>query len=518
VDALTLVAERLSKSFSGGRVLDDVSLRLGRGEVVGLIGQNGSGKSTFIKVLSGFHEPDPGARVHMGPDDVTAHLGDGPARTGMAFIHQDLALVPAMTILENLRIARFTTGPGGRIRWRQERALVRAACERVGVTASPDTPVGELSVTDRALVAVARGLSDTTDGTREAEHRLLVLDEPTAYLPADGVRRLFDAVRSLAADGVSILFVSHRLDEVLAHCDRVAVLRGGRLVADVPVEGRTERDLVELMLGRPPEQLYPDLPAGRDGAALRVDDLAGGAVEGVSFAAAPGEIVGFAGLPGHGYDELPYLLAGAAHSRAGSIRVCGDAGTAATALTPARAAALGVALLPADRKAASGAAVVSVGENMTLPTLRRFTTLRVLLRHRRERACVAAELARFAVTPPRGDLPLALLSGGNQQKVLLAKWLLAAPRVLVLHEPTQGVDVGAKRDVFAHLVTLARAGTAVLVSSVEYEDLAHLCHRVHVLRHGRIVATLRRPELSAHAVAEAVHGAAPPDQAGRHDG
>ena len=502
--APTLVAEGLGKSFAGVRVLDDVSLRLAAGEVVGLIGQNGSGKSTLIKVLSGFHAPDAGARVHMGEHDVTAELGGGPARTGMAFIHQDLALVPAMTILENLRIARFSTGRGRRIRWPQEREVVRAALAQVGVHASPDARVGDLSVTERALVAIARGLGDTAPVGGPVQERLLVLDEPTAYLPREGVERLFGVVRDLSAHGVSMLFVSHRLDEVLEHCHRVVVLRGGRQVADVAVAGRSERDLVELMLGRPPEQMYPAVEAAPAGPGLRVTDLSGVDARRLSFAAAAGDVVGFVGLPGGGYDELPYLLAGAAGSTSGTVEVGGVA-MPARGLTPRRALRAGIALLPADRKGAGGALGVGVQENMTLPTLGDHVRSRVLLRHRRERRTVDAELGRFDVRPARGDVALASLSGGNQQKVLLAKWMLARPRVLALHEPTQGVDVGAKRDVFAHLARLSRGGSVVLISSVEYEDLAHLCTRVHVVRDGSIVRTLERAELTAHAVATAVY-------------
>lgn len=500
----TLQAEALSKSFNGVRVLDDVALRLGRGEVVGLIGQNGSGKSTLIKLLSGFHAPDVGARVAMGDRDVTAELGAGPARTGMAFIHQDLALVPSMTILENLRIGRFTTGAGRRIRWRHERGVVRAALAQVGMTASPDLRVGDLPVTERALVAIARGLEDIADGADPDRPRLLVLDEPTAYLPKEGVERLFGVVRDLAAAGVSVLFVSHRLDEVLEHCDRVVVLRGGALVGDLPVHGRTERDLVELMLGRPPEQMYPALAAPGDGAGLVVEGLTGTYARELAFAAAPGEVVGFVGLPGEGYDEVPYLLAGAAPASAGRVVLDGVEVPAAR-LTPGRALRAGVALLPADRKGASGALGVTVRENMTLPTLPAFSALRVLLLAARERRTVAGELQRFDVRPARDDLPLGMLSGGNQQKVLLGKWVLAAPRVLALHEPTQGVDVGAKRDVFAHLARLAAAGTVVVIASVEYEDLAHLCTRVHVVAGGRVVRTLERPELTAHALAAAAY-------------
>lgn len=494
-------------------VLQDVSLRLSRGEVVGLIGQNGCGKSTLIKILSGYHSAEPGAQVSMGGQDVTSHLGTGPARTGMAFIHQDLALIPSMTIVENLRIARFSTGFARRIRWRAEREQVRATLRQVGLDVSPDARVGDLSVTERGLVAIARGLAETSlqaghaRGERRAEAHLLVLDEPTAYLPREGVERLFGVVRELCAEGVSVLFVSHRLDEVIEHCDRAVVLRNGRQVADVPVHDKSERDLVELMLGRPAEQMYPDAGAPRRvEPSLSVRGLTGEHARGLSFDAGRGEIVGFVGLPGGGYDELPYLLTGALRCSSGDVVLEGEHLDAAR-LTPGLAVKAGIVLLPADRKGASGAIGVDVQDNMTLPTLVSYASSRLVLRGGRERRAVAGELERFDVRPRRGDVPLASLSGGNQQKVLLAKWLLAAPRVLALHEPTQGVDVGAKRDVFAHLARLARNGAVVLISSVEYEDLAHLCTRVHVVRDGVVIRTLEREALTAHAVAAAVYDA-----------
>ncbi|WP_395107960.1 sugar ABC transporter ATP-binding protein [Actinomadura sp. SCN-SB] len=499
-----LELDGLSKTFDGIRVLRDVTLTVRPGEILGLIGENGSGKSTLIKILAGYHQADPGGRVTMGGRDVTHALGAGPVRTGMAFIHQDLALVPSMTVLENLRIARFSTGLGRRIRWAAEHRLVRTYLRQAGLDVHPGTRVADLSVTEQALVAIARGLADIEENEERVEHRLLVLDEPTAYLPHEGVERLFAVLRALAEHGTSIIFVSHRLDEVLALCHRVAVLRGGALAGVVDAEGRTERDLLELMLGRPAEELYPDTAPPSGEPLLEVDGLAGGGLAGLSFTARPGEIVGFAGLPGSGYDEVPYLLTGARPATAGRITLAGRT-VPAPGLTPRTGIALGMALLPADRAAAGHAASLTVAENMTLPTLPAFTALRTLVLRARERRAVIEQAERFGIVPPRPGLAMRYLSGGNQQKVLLAKWMLGEPRVLALHEPTQGVDVGAKREVFAHLSTAADAGAAVLLSSVEHEDLAHLCTRVHVFRAGRCVQVIERGELSPARLAAAVY-------------
>lgn len=499
----TLSARHVAKTFNGITVLSNVSMDIARGEVVALIGQNGSGKSTFIKILSGFHSPDPGAEIFMGGEDVANVLGEGPSRTGMAFIHQDLPLIESMTILENLRIARFTTGMGHRIRWREEEAVVKRILKTVGLDLSPHMRVGQISVTEKALVAIARGLSEV-----ESEHssgpRLLVLDEPTAYLPQDGVKRLFKVVQDLADDGVSILFVSHRLDEVLDYCSRTVVFRGGQLVADMPTVGKKERDLVEIMLGRSPESIYPDRDAPAGELVLEVNGLVGSQVNGINFQGNRGEIVGFVGLPGEGYDEIPYLLAGAQNCSSGSAAIDGHKVDLVN-FNPSDAIKNGIVLLPADRKGASGAVTLSVGENLTLPTLSRYTTLKSVIRHSLERRVVSAELKRFTVTPPNAKAPLATLSGGNQQKVLLAKWAIAEPKVFILHEPTHGVDVGAKREVFTQLDLLARKGALLLISSVEYEDLVQMCNRVHVVRKGAIIRTFAGDALNAHDLAAAVH-------------
>jgi ribose transport system ATP-binding protein len=500
----TLRVTGASKTFSGTRVLSDVSFGVRAGEICALIGQNGSGKSTLIKILSGFHSPDPGLEVRMGGRDIATDLRAGAERTGLAFIHQDLALVPSMTIVENLRINHFRTGFGGRIKWRQERDVVQTAMARVGLYVSPDARLGDLSVTERALVAIARGLSEITHGEGGDGH-LLVLDEPTAYLPNTGVARLFEVLRGLAAEGTSVLFVSHRLDEVLENCDRVLVLRNGELVADRPVADTGNRTLVELMIGQRVERLYPARQPRTDSAiSIAVEGLAGRHATDLSFAAREGEVVGFVGLPGGGYDEVPYLLAGASKASAGRVSVGGDV-LDATRLNPRASLRHGIAMLPADRKALGGAMALTVQENMTLPTLADFTGRGGVVRSRAERRAVMAQLQHYDVRPQRADLSLALMSGGNQQKVLLAKWIMGGPKVLALHEPTQGVDVGAKREVFAHVADLAEQGATVLISSVEYEDLAHLCDRVHVVRAGTIVRTLDGDELTAHEVAAAVY-------------
>jgi len=497
----TLNILNVSKTFVGNVVLSNFDLELKEGEIVALIGQNGSGKSTLIKILSGFHDPDPGARVFLGRRDVTADLGQKPENTGMAFVHQDLPLVPSMTIIENLRISEFKTGFGGRILWKKESEIVAGYLARVGLDVPPQTKIDQLSVTERALVAIARSLSEIESGD-DLDARLLVLDEPTTYLPKDGVERLFSVMRDLASQGISILFVSHRLDEVIDYCSRAVVLRGGEKVADLALDRKTQRDLVELMLGQTPEEIYPANNSRVGKEFLSVKNLVGAQIAGIDFAVKSGEILGFVGLPGEGYEELPYLLVGAKRASSGALEIDGSL-VDARSITPSKAFSKGLVMLPADRKGASGAADITVGSNLSLPTLKQFVTAGVLQK-KKERQVVQGELDDAQVVPSNPAAALATLSGGNQQKVLIRKWSFARPKVYVLHEPTQGVDVGAKRQVFGELVRMAEEGAAVLICSVEFEDLVNLCDRVHVVRKGKIYKTLEGSALSVRDLALAV--------------
>lgn len=496
--APVVAIEDWSKTFSGRTVLRDVDLELRGSEVHALLGQNGSGKSTLIKALAGYHAPDPGARLAVRGEPVALPLAPGEAGAlGLSFVHQDLALVETATVLENLRCGQFETGAGWRISWRRERERARRSLARFGGRIDPDAKVGDLRDVDRALVAIARAL-DRLEGH---DAGLLVLDEPTAFLPRDGIEALFAAVRGVAASGCAVLFVTHRLDEARALCDRASVLRDGALVATVDIERASERDLVRAILGFALADLYPEPHEPRRELALAVRGLTGAVVAGLDLDLHRGEVLGLAGLQGMGAEEVPYLLAGAGSARAGTVGI-GDGRTAqAASLSPRAALDLGVALLPANRQRWGVVGAASVEENVTLPALRRYFRHGHLDR-RRERADVRALLDDFEVAPPDPRRAIATLSGGNQQKALLGKWFATGPRVLALHEPTQGVDVGARRQIFHRIRAAAEAGTAFLMASSEHEDLAHVCDRVLVLRDGRVVAELHGDELTEARIAE----------------
>jgi ribose transport system ATP-binding protein len=492
-----LSALNLSKTFSGRTVLRGVDLDVRPGEIHGLVGQNGSGKSTLIKILAGFHAPDAGASLEVHGQPIPLPLGPSePGRLGLAFVHQDLGLFESGSVLENLRVGRYQTGLGWRISWRREREYARRALERFNVDVDPGTQVSTLSDVDRALVAIVRAL----DQVGQTSAGVLVLDEPTAYLPRDSADALFAAVRRIAAEGFGVIFVSHRLAEVRSLCDRVTVLRDGASVGTADTASLSERDLIARILGFSLEELYPVVPHGEREVAVSVRGLASANVQDLSLDVHRGEIVGLAGLLGMGHEDVPYLLFGAERAEAGTLSIEGRSHAMAR-LTPRRAISLGIGLLPGNRLRDGGVLAATGTENMTLATLEDYF-VGGLLRRRRERAAVAEAMGRFDVRPPEPQRPFGTFSGGNQQKILVAKWFATEPKLLLLHEPSQGVDVGAKRQIFRHIRDAAAAGTAFLIASVEYEDLAHLCDRVFVFRHGRAISELSGPDLTQERIAE----------------
>jgi ribose transport system ATP-binding protein len=493
--APVLSVERLTKSFGGTQALKGVSLEVVAGEVHGLVGQNGSGKSTLIKILSGYHVPDAG-EVRIGGRAVQLPL---PLQTlrqlGIEFVHQDLGLVPGMSVLENLRLGRFRTGRLHRIEWRAERRRSVELLRRFELDVDPGTPLERLSQAERAVVAIMRALSDLEE---HAGAGLLVLDEPTAALPAHEIARLFDAIRRVAESGSGVLIVTHNLDEVFEITDRVSILRDGALVATRPTAEVDETTLVELIVGHSLAEIYPVGASTAAEPALTAVDVTGRTVRGVSLEARRGEILGLTGLVGAGHDELPYLLYGAAPTRGGIISVGGHP---LTDLSPQGAKETGIVLLPGDRQEQSAILAATVKENVTMPSLGAFTGRFGRVRHGEERTAVQQVLDRFHVHPPDPDRRMLTLSGGNQQKALIGRCLRMRPKVLLLHEPTQGVDVGARRGIFEMLRAAADDGAAVVYSSVEYADLANVCDRVLVLRRGRLVAELEGEALTEEAIA-----------------
>jgi ribose transport system ATP-binding protein len=498
VRAPAIETRALSKTLGGRRVLNEVDLEVGAGEIHALVGHNGSGKSTLIKILSGYHSPDPGGSLRVAGSEVGLPLHSAEChRLGLAFVHQDLGLVDEMTVVESLRVGRYDCRFGWRIDWRGERRRARETLAPYGLDVDPETPVGELREVERALLAIARAVEQV----RDASQGLLVLDEPTAYLPADGVELLFEAMRRTAEMGLGLLFVTHRLEEVMRISDRVTILRDGRKIETAPTAGFTEDSLVETMLGRGLERFYPrHHDPGRE-TSVRIRDLSGERVEGLSADLRQGEILGLTGLLGMGWEEVPYLLFGAHSATSGTISFADGRQRDLSHASPSRSISDGVILLPVNRQRDSGSPVATAAENMTLPTVGKYVSLAVL-RRKAERARVAGLMSEFGVQPPQPQRQFGTFSGGNQQKVLVAKWLECDPSLLLLHEPVSGVDVGSKHDIFVRIRAAADAGRTVVVASADSEDLAHLCDRVMIFRDGRLSSELQGSELTNERIVE----------------
>jgi ribose transport system ATP-binding protein len=527
-DVDTLVIRNLTKKFSGIPALDSVDLRIRSGEVHSLLGHNGSGKSTLIKTLAGYHIPEPGSSMEFGGQPVSLPLAAGrSSELGIAFVHQDLALVPSLSVLENLRIVDWSASRG-RVHWKTERERARADLAALGVDVDLDATVSVLDQGQRALIAVARaasGLGVTGGGNSQSTTGLLVLDEPTVFLSEAGRQRLFELIHRVAKLGAGVLFVSHDLDEVLANTDVVTVLRDGRVVGTMPTAQTSHDELVRLIIGK--SELPTTVTSSRakaDRVVGSVRSLSGGTtpLHDVTFDLHAGEILGVTGLLGSGFNELPYLLFGAVpggETAEGQLVVDGEA-VSIRALTPARAIDRRLALIPSNRPRDGGILTLPVADNIMMTSLR-LARIGPRLSRGRMLAHAADQAEEFDVRPRDVRAQYGRLSGGNQQKALVAKWLLTNPLLLLLDEPTQGVDVGARQQIITQLRRVCLQGGAVLYASADHAELAEVCDRVLVFRRGRLVRTLAGAELDKDSITRECIGLAESDRdsqrAVRHD-
>lgn len=483
LDRLEIV--NLSKTFGSTRALNEVEFTVRAGELHGLAGQNGSGKSTLIKILTGIHGPDSGASYRV--DGVQMHL---PVRArdlkaaGVSVVHQDLGLLDELSIAENVCVGGFPATRFGRIKRVERDRLTRQTLARFGVDLDPRRTVGTLSAAERAEVAIARAMRHHAEGSG-----LVILDESTRALSGDDITRVHALLRRIVATGSAVVLISHNLPEILEISDRVTVLRDGRVVASGLVSAElSEHELARQMLGstltalasRPHSAVPGPKPGGVP--AVAVHDLTGRRVRNVSFTAERGEVVGITGLPGNGYEDIPYLIAGVTAAVDGELRV-GDTTLRLTRASVRSCIKAGVVLVPERRDRDGLAFDLPVRDNISLPALRvRGRPWFVARAWQRQVADAAA--TRLSIQPADPRLMVKQLSGGNQQKVLLAKWLNMAPTVLVMHEPTQAVDVGARRDILRAVRDSATSGAVVILVSSEPEDLAASCDRVLLYRPG----------------------------------
>lgn len=487
IDPTLLTVRGLSKSFPGQRALSDLDLDVRSGEIVAVVGSNGSGKSTLVKLLTGVHEPDPGGSMTVCRGDgqqVTGHA----ARAEIHAIHQDLGLIPMLTTIENLGLGRTGRRSLAPTKGKQEGHHARQLIRRFGADFDVRARVEKLTPAERTIVAMARAL-DSWENPRQ----LLLLDEPTASLHGSEADRLFTAVRRVAQDGAGVVFISHRLDEVLGLADRVVALRGGRVVADMSSADLDRPRLIHLIAGRVLPERVATSGHRRAETVLSLTGVRGPGIDRISLGVHAGEIVGICGILGSGRERLAGLIFGVQPRSSGEVLV---GGKALRSGSPRDAVAAGVGLVPADRHADGAVMGMRARENLTLPGLRPLRSRLGSLGARAERRTAREWVRRVELDPAEPERALELFSGGNQQKIVLAKWLRNRPKVLLLDEPTQGVDVGAKAAIYRLITDAASNGAGVLISSSDTAELSELCDRVLILRDGLVVTELERRDLS----------------------
>lgn len=491
----------VSKSFGPTQALADVSFQIERGHIHALLGGNGSGKSTLIKILAGVQAADEGS-MEIGTDrfDLRLQTPSLAAGAGIRFVHQQRSTFPDLTIAENLAIGHgFITGPGDRIRWKATRQHARDVMKRFGIDAHPDQDLSEVSPATQTMVAIARALQDL-DG---ASRGLLVLDEPTASLPAAEVELLLSSLRHYADEGQTILYVTHRLEEVFALADRATLLRDGRLVDTVsPSELNTDR-LVELMMGQTVDSVQRVSSDSKGPEILVLEDVGGGAVEEVDLSARSGEVIGVAGLIGSGRSSLLKILFGAVALESGQVTLDGQVRHLGS---PQKAMEAGFAYVPEDRATDAAFYELSVEENLSITVLGDYFRGGAI-RGRDELRDSRKLIGAYGIVAEDERSLLSSLSGGNQQKVILARWLRRKPRVLLLDEPTQGVDVRARAEIYGLVHRAVDEGSTALVASSDFEELAVICDRVMVLRKGRVHGWVDGPDLTSERIHQMAHGA-----------
>jgi len=483
VNEPVLELKRISKSFSGVEVLKDISVALrGEGSILGLVGENGAGKSTMMNILGGVLQRDRG-EILLGGAPYNPRSAMDADEAGIAFIHQELNLFSNMTIAENLFLSDAPGSKWGVLSYRAMNAAARRAMQYVGIDISPSTLVDTLPMGMRQMVEIAKALS------RKA--RIIVFDEPTTSLCTEEKEQLFTIIRDFSAKGISMIYISHALDDVLALCGEVAVLRDGSIIGQLPAEKATKADIVSMMVGRKLDQLFPYVPKHPGEVLLRVDSLCGQkAFRDISFSLRAGEIVGLFGLMGAGRSELANAIYGIDRIESGRIFLLGES---VRNPAPEWWIGKGVAYITENRREEGLLMPKTVKENLVLANLRALGGNLGAIDAPREEKDSAAIIDRLSIkTFDKSRQSAQSLSGGNQQKVVIGKWLLTNPRVFLADEPTRGVDVGAKFEIYSHLNALAEDGSAILFISSEMEELIGVCDRILVMSNGSLAGELDR--------------------------
>jgi ribose transport system ATP-binding protein len=485
-----LEVDQLTKRFGRTVALDAVTLSVGQAEIHALLGHNGSGKSTLVKLLSGYHQPDSGTIRFSGTQLEHPITKDRLLELGVGFVHQDIGLVPGASVTENLLISRFTTGMLGNIRWQSDRRRIRGLLQSFGLNFDPETQVGRLSAAQRTLVGLVRAFQDLEGH----QNGLLVLDEVTASLPAQELERVFEAIREIRARGTAVLIVTHHLNEPLLLADRVSALRDGKLVASEQIDGQSERDLAEMVTGEQRHEVTRKHRPAPGEVMLKVSSVSGKVANNISFQVRRGEILGITGLEGSGHDEIPYLLYGA-HGGTADFVIDGHQ---ITKPRPDICQQQRIAMVSGDRSTSGGVLPATLAENLSAPVIALKQSSGMGPRTADEKSLVSGLIERFDIKPTEPSLVFSALSGGNQQKALLGRWMAQPPKLLLLHEPTAGVDIGAVDSILTTLEEYVSQGGAILLSSTQYEDLSRVADRVLVFSQGQVLEEVTGNDITPH--------------------
>ncbi|GAX90747.1 sugar ABC transporter ATP-binding protein [Effusibacillus lacus] len=485
----------ISKSFPGVKVLENVQFSLQSGEVHALMGENGAGKSTLMKILGGIYAKDQGTILIKGQRKEIASPRVAQD-LGIAIIHQELNLIPDLTVAENIYLGReFTFGKTGLIRWRVMREQARRYLSQLGMDLDPETLVGSLSVGQQQMVEIAKALSMQAD--------ILVLDEPTAALTHREIESLFGVIASLKQKGVGMIYISHRMEEIFQICDRVTVLRDGHHIGTKKTSETDMNELVRMMVGREITDRFPkvQVPLGKE--RLRVEGVSQkGKLHDISLTVRGGEILGIAGLMGAGRTELAKALFGAERMDSGRIVIDGEQ---VVIRKPVDAIRAGIALVTDDRKDEGLVLPLSVKENLSLPNLPSLSSFG-FVKKRKEQELSSSTIKQLLIKTPNAEQAVESLSGGNQQKVVIGKWLATQPKILILDEPTRGVDIGAKKEIYDLMNQLAEQGVAIIMISSELPEVLGMSDRILVMHEGRITGEFTREEATQEIIMHAATG------------
>lgn len=481
---MLLEMKHITKEFPGVKALDDVSLELNAGEVLALVGENGAGKSTLIKILSGAYTPDDG-EIFLNGEKLEHITPISAIKNGISVIYQELNNVDQITVAENIFLGSLPrSGPLKTVDYKALRQNAQKVLDEVGLKVDPFTPLEKLSIAQKQLVEIAKALSK--------DIKILVMDEPTAALNNKEIAIMFGLIRELTAKGIGILYVSHRMEEIFELSDRVMVMRDGQNVAAMPTNEVDAQQLISLMVGREIKDLYPKRLPVKEEICFSVQGLTTDRIHDISFDVKKGEIVGLFGLMGCGRTEIAEAIFGAVSRKSGVMTLDGKE---ISPKSPHAAKKEGIGYIPADRKQDGLMLIHSVGRNMTISVLEKIKKNR-LLNKRKENALVSEWIERLAVKTPSANTAINSLSGGNQQKVVLAKWLAIDPKLLILNEPTRGIDVGSKQEIYRLMNELSEQGIGIIMISSDLSEVMGMSDRIAVVCNGRITDVLNKPEFS----------------------